>query len=183
MRWKQVQRVKVRLAEEIDQTRGWGKVARWPPPRGSCSEPRIRGWENETIRWEGKQRVTVGRGGPRVWLGVAAEKAALTATQFGNGGEQNLETGVYFWHLLSKEHCFSLALCPMVQYTTLPWNCCAPQSQGFPPLLLFHSLKPFTSPTSSHYLSIGPDDNQTGKLLSCQQIPMATESSLKCLDF
>lgn len=132
--------------------RAWGQIlpVNWPDeggagrsePSGSWSGPGVRGWEDETIRWEGRQRVTVGRRGPRVWVWVTAEKAVLTATQFGTGGERNSETEVYFWHLLSKEHCFSLALCLIVQslhtalkmlpprakpsflsYCSTAWNC------------------------------------------------------------
>lgn len=36
---------------------------------------------------ERRQRATVGRVGPSVWVEVAAEKAVLSVTQFGTGGE------------------------------------------------------------------------------------------------
>lgn len=36
---------------------------------------------------ERRQKATAGRVGPRVWVQVATEKAVLSVTQFGTGGE------------------------------------------------------------------------------------------------
>ena len=74
------------------------------------------------LHWQVDSQPLRHQGSPR--------KSSFDCNQFGTGGEQNLERKeVYFWHLLSREHRSSFALC------LIPPHClesAALQSQASP---------------------------------------------------